>query len=122
MRPGNWPTRRSRTPWTGGGRSGDRRPQAIRCQSREGAMNTGGKASLWPDALIREAGEHFQFLVKDHGFRQVDHIDRWQVNVEFRGERLTLSLTHGDREADFYAEIKYAKFPRKNPRALWSVL
>ena len=67
------------------------------------------------------AAKSIDFLVRDHGFRQVNHIDRWHANVQFQGERLTLSLTHGNREADFYAEIKYGKFPRKNPKALWLV-
>jgi hypothetical protein len=84
-------------------------------------MIAGGDGSLWPDALIRAAGEPFHFLVKDHGFRQVDHIDRWHANVQSQGERWTLYLTHGNREADFYATIKYGRFPRKNPKALWSV-
>jgi hypothetical protein len=84
-------------------------------------MIAGGNGPLWADALIREAGEHFHFLVKDHGFRQVNHIERWYANVQFQGERLTLCLTHGNREADFSAEIKYSQFPRKNPKALWLV-
>jgi hypothetical protein len=78
--------------------------------------------SPWSDALIREASERFRFLVTDHGFRQVNYRDAWQARVEFRGDRLSLSLTHGNREFDFYAEIKYAIFPRKNPVMLWLVL
>jgi hypothetical protein len=60
--------------------------------------------------------------VTDRGFRQVQDVDEWHARVEFQGERLTLSFTHGNREFDFFAEIKYRKFPRKNPKVLWTVL
>jgi len=77
---------------------------------------------MWSDTLIREAVKHFRFLVTDHGFREVHEVAEWHARVEFQGERLALALTHGNREADFYAEIKYRKFPRKNAKVLWSVL
>lgn len=77
---------------------------------------------LWPDTLIRLAGEQFGFLVREHGFRQVNAVGHWYVETRFEGEPLTLSLTYGNKEADFFAEIAYAKFPRKNPKALWAVL
>lgn len=80
------------------------------------------KESLWADALIREAKEHFAFLVTDHGFRQVNAIGRLYAETQFQGERLTLYLTCEDRDADFFTEIRYAKFPRKNPKVLWAVL
>src|SRR3954451_18268411 len=76
----------------------------------------------WSDALIREASEHFRFLVTEHGFRQVNRIDRWHAHVEFHGDCLSLFLRHGGREFEFVAEIEYAKFPRKNPVVLWLVL
>lgn len=73
------------------------------------------------DPLLREAGAQLQFLVTDHGFRQVVDCQKSYATVEFQGERLTLYLTYTDREFDFYAEIKYHKFPRKNPKMLCSV-
>src|SRR4051812_46549427 len=76
----------------------------------------------WSDALIRGASESFRFLVTEHGFRQVDRIDRWHAFVEFQGDCPTLYLRHGGPEFEFVAEIKYAIFPRKNPVMLWLVL
>jgi hypothetical protein len=80
------------------------------------------RSTTWsPDPLFREAEAHLQFLLTDHGFRQVVQRGKSYATVEFQGERLTLYLTHADREFDFYAEIKYHRFPRKNPKFVWSV-
>ena len=73
------------------------------------------------DPLIREASEKLRFLVAEHGFRQENDIGRWGTSVTFQGQIWTLYLFYGDREFDFLAEIKYHRFPRKNPKPLWAV-
>ena len=86
-------------------------------------MKTADRSGFqWSDALIREASERFRSLVTDLGFVQENHLDEWSARVVYRGERLMLSLQHGGREFEFLAEIKYARFPRKNPVVLWLVL
>jgi hypothetical protein len=72
--------------------------------------------------LIGEASEKLGFLVAEHGFRQEEEVARWGTTVTFHGEIWTLYLFYGNREFDFTAEIKYHRFPRKNPKLLWAVL
>lgn len=79
------------------------------------------KGRGWSDVLIREATDAFRFLVEDHGFRQHNHAGEAYAQVEFQGDRLTLILTFEGREFEFHPEIKYHKFPRKNPKFLWTV-
>ena len=74
------------------------------------------------NALIREASDKFRFLVAKHGFRQEDEIGRWGTRVTFHGDVWTLYLFYGNCELDFAAEIKYRRFPRKNPKPLWAML
>ena len=74
------------------------------------------------DALIREASKRFRSLVTDHGFVQETHLDGWTARVVYRGDRFMHSLQHGGREFEYFAEIKYSRFPRKNPVMLWLVL
>lgn len=74
------------------------------------------------DVLIPAATKRFRFLVADHGFRQENEVGRWGTTVKFHGEVWTLTLFYGEREFDFFAEIKYHAFPRRNPKPLWAVL
>jgi hypothetical protein len=85
------------------------------------AMNNNSVGSA-TKGLIPEASEKFRFLVAEHGFRQENDIAHWGTSVTFHGELWSLYLFYGNPEFDFIAEIKYHRFPRKNPRPLWAVL
>src|SRR3954466_11984841 len=85
-----------------------------------GAMADKRTGPRGPDILVHEASEKLRFLVTDHGFHQENHIEERYAKVRFHGDRMTFYLSYDTyRDFDYYAEIKYSKFPRKNPVMLW---
>lgn len=73
-------------------------------------------------ALIEEVDAQLRGLIESLGLREERAQARWGTTVTLHGERWTLELFYGEREFDLLIDICYAKFPRKNPVALWAVL